>query len=203
MKRFHYFSGITISIFICLHLFNHFLSVFGAEVHIDAMDSLRLVYRNVIVETILLSAVLVQVITGFSLFRNRRKAAKGFFPQLQLWSGLYLAIFFLFHVGAVLGGRMILDLDTNIYFGVAGLNTFPFYLFFAPYYGLSIISFFGHIAAIHSMKMKKNIIGITPTQQSYTILFIGVILMVVILYGLTDGFMGMEIPATYNVLIGK
>jgi hypothetical protein len=112
------------------------------------------VYRNVFIETLLLAAVLVQIITGLWLFNKGRKWASTFFEKLQIWSGLYLAIFFLIHLSAVLGGRWVLHLDTNFYFGVSGLNTFPFNLFFIPYYGLAVMSFFGHIAAIHQRKMR-------------------------------------------------
>ena len=203
MKRIHYFSGLTITLFIVLHLFNHAISVLGIENHIELMDKLRLVYRHPILETILLIAVLVQIISGLKLFFSKRKLVKGFYQKLQIWSGLYLAFFFLIHVGAVLSGRYILELDTNFYFGAAGLNTFPFNLFFIPYYGLAILAFFGHIAAIHFQKMKQEIFGLTIAQQSRLILGIGVLLLVIILYGLTNGFKGIEIPAAYNILIGK
>jgi len=102
-----------------------------------------------------------------------------------------------------MGGRFFLNLDTNFYFGVAGLNTFPFNLFFVPYYGLAILSIFGHIAAIHSQKMKNSIFGWSPKQQANFILIKGIVLTVVIFYGLTNGFSGVEIPQEYNVLIGK
>ena len=203
MKRIHYFSGLTITLFIVLHLFNHAISVLGIENHIELMDKLRLVYRHPILETILLIAVLVQIISGLKLFFSKRKLVKGFYQKLQIWSGLYLAFFFLIHVGAVLSGRYILELDTNFYFGAAGLNTFPFNLFFIPYYGLAILAFFGHIAAIHFQKMKQEIFGLTIAQQSRLILGIGVLLLVIILYGLTNGFKGIEIPAAYDILIGK
>lgn len=203
MKRIHYFSGITISIFIGLHLFNHAYSLLGAEEHLILMDKLRVVYRNLFVESLLILAVFVQVYTGLRLFIKKRKATNGFFEKLQLWSGFYLAIFFVFHLGAVFIGRLMLGLDTNIYFGAAGLNTFPFYLFFVPYYGLAILSFFGHISAIHSIKMKTLILGISPQQQSYFILLIGLFVTLVILYGLTNGFSGYEIPEDYDIMIGK
>jgi len=98
---------------------------------------------------------------------------------------------------------LILELDTNFYFGVAGLNTFPLNLFFIPYYGLAIISFFGHISAVHSKKMKSKIFGIDTIKQSYGILVIGIILTLVILFGLTNRFNGIEIPKEYDIMIGK
>ena len=203
MRQIHYFSGIIISIFVGFHLFNHFYSIFGTNAHIQLMNDFRIVYRNVIVETTLLIAVAIQIITGTKLFIKKRKTVFGFFEKLQIWTGLYLAFFLIFHVGVILFGRYYLKLDTNFYFGVAGLNTFPYDLFFIPYYGLAIISFFGHIAAVHSKKMKSKIFEVEPAKQSYAILFFGIILTVVIFYGLTNGFSGIEIPKEYDVLIGK
>ena len=203
MKRLHYFSGITLSIFIAIHLVNHLMSLMGELAYITFMDQMRLIYRNRLVELVIFSAVLIQIITGVKLFLQKRKTVRGFFAKLQIWSGLYLAIFFLIHVGAVLMGRFVLNLDTNFYFGVAGLNTFPFYLFFAPYYGLAITAFFGHIAAIHSIKMKREILGLSVVLQSKIIVALGIILSITILFGLTNGFSGVAIPEAYDVLIGR
>lgn len=167
------------------------------------MDSFRLVYRNAFAETILLLSVLVQVISGLKLFLKKRRIVNGLWEKLQLWSGLYLAVFFVFHLAAVFVGRLVLELDTNIYFGVAGLNTFPFNLFFLPYYGLAIISFFGHIAAIHAQKFKHSPFGMKSSSQSIIILSFGILLSITILYGLTNGFTGIEIPSEYEIMIGK
>lgn len=202
-KRVHFISGLTISIFIGLHLFNHFWSIFGVEKHIEVMTSLRHFYRNIFVETILLLAVAIQIFSGLKLFIAKRKSVETFFEKLHIWTGLYLAVFFVIHLSAVLGGRLYLHLDTNFYFGVAGLNNFPTNIFFIPYYALAILSFFGHIAAIHSKKMRQNFLGFTPNGQSKLILTFGIVLTLVIFYGLTNRFHGVEIPTEYNVLIGK
>ena len=203
IKKIHYISGLTITVFIGLHLFNHFCSIFGANKHIEIMNVLRHFYRNIFVETILLLAVLVQIISGLKLFKTNRKIANTNFEKLHIWTGLYLAIFFVIHLSAVLGGRLFLHLDTNFYFGVAGLNSFPFNLFFIPYYGLAILCFFGHIASVHYKKMKFNILKLTPKHQAKIILFFGLILTISIFYGLTNHFHGVTIPSEYNILIGK
>jgi hypothetical protein len=203
VRKIHYISGLTIAVFVGLHLFNHTVSIFGADRHISVMNILRLFYRNIFIETILLFAVLAQIISGLKLFKNNRKTATTQFDKVHIWTGLYLAIFFIFHLSAVLGGRFFLHLDTNFYFGVAGLNSFPFNLFFIPYYGLAILSFFGHIASIHSKKMKQNIFGLPPNLQSIAILTFGLFLTIAIFYGLTNHFNGVTIPKEYEVLIGK
>lgn len=203
LRRIHFITGLTISLFVGIHLFNHAYSILGADRHIELMTSLRLVYRNAIAETILILAVLVQMISGLTLFIRRRRQAVTNFDNLQLWTGLYLAVFLTIHLGAVFVGRLVLNLDTNFYFGVAGLNSFPTNLFFIPYYAFAIISFFGHIAAIHSRKMKRAVLGLTPSVQSIIILALGTCLTIVIFYGLTNHFHGVEIPEEYEVLVGK
>lgn len=203
IKKIHYISGLTITIFIALHLFNHSWSIFGAEKHIKLMNLFRLFYRNIFIETILLIAILIQIISGIKLFILNRKTATIYFEKIQIWSGMYLAIFFIIHLSAIFIGRYVLHLDTNFYFGVAGLNTFPYNLFFVPYYGLAILSFFGHIASIHNKKMIKVVLGLTPKKQSNAILIFGALFTVIVFCGLTNLFQGVSIPKEYNILIGK
>ena len=203
IKRLHYVSGLTLLVFISLHLFNHFMSIFGAERHIWVMDNVRLFYRNTFIEFILLAAVFMQMISGIKLFINKRKTATSFFDRLQMWTGLYLALFLIIHITAVFIGRLYLQLDTNFYFGVAGLNSFPLNLFFIPYYGLAIISVFGHLASVHNAKMKHTIFRFTPYEQAISVLIFGFGLTLVIFYGLTNHFNGVTIPKEYNILIGK
>ncbi|MEM6264555.1 MAG: hypothetical protein AAGI38_18725 [Bacteroidota bacterium] len=200
MRRLHYFSGFVITLFVGVHMINHALSLWGVDVHIAFMDMARLVYRNPVSEMLLLTAVGIQIGTGLRLFAHKRNAVHGIFEKMHLWTGLYLAMFFLIHVGAVLTGRYMLNLDTNFYFGAAGLNLFPLNVFFIPYYGLAIVSFFGHISAIHSLKMKHQLFGLSVQQQSQLIVATGIVVNLVVLYGLTNGFTGIEIPKEYNFM---
>ena len=200
-RKIHFWSGLALAAFIALHLFNHLFSIVSPQSHIDVMESLRLFYRNPFVETILLAAVLSQVISGISLFRlNRKKSAGSIFERVHLWSGLYLAFFLVIHVGAVFSGRLLLHVDTNLYFGAAGLNSFPHLLFFVPYYSLAIVSFFAHLASVHNKKMKRDLFGLQPSTQSIIVVLLGVGLAFLILYGMTNGFKGIEIPTEYKLM---
>ncbi|MEO0723197.1 MAG: hypothetical protein AAFZ63_01565 [Bacteroidota bacterium] len=199
MKRLHHLSGLLLSAFIGLHLLNHLSSIWGADYHIALMDNLRYFYRNPIIETLILAAVLIQISSGLRLFFSRKQFTHNRYQRLQHWTGLYMAVFFLIHVGAVLVGRYILSLDANFYFGVAGLNTFPLNLFFVPYYGLAIMAFFGHVAAIHYQKMKRKVLGISVRQQAHLILCFGFLVTIITLYGLTNGFAGVAIPEEYRL----
>src|SRR5690606_37904342 len=100
---------------------------------------------------------------------------------------------------AVFGARLFFHLDTNFYFGVAGINTFPLYLFLIRYYAIAVISFFCHVAVIHAKKMQYVIYGIKPLQQAKIIITISVVIIFVLIYGLTNKFKGVEIPEPYRI----
>lgn len=84
IKKIHYLSGLIISVFVGLHLFNHIVSIFGADKHIEVMNTLRLFYRNIFIETVLLFAVIVQIISGLKLFKTNRKLATTQFDKLHI-----------------------------------------------------------------------------------------------------------------------
>lgn len=203
IKKIHYVSGLTISVFIGLHLFNHFMSFWGPAAHISTMETIRIFYRNVFAETVLLLAVLTQIVSGIRLFIRKRTEISGSFDRLQILTGLYLALFLIIHLSAVMTGRFVLRLDTNFYFGAAGLNTFPFNVFFIPYYSLAVISVFGHVAAVHKSKMSLSVLGISPGKQAIGILIFGIVLAGILIYGLTNRLNGFQIPKEYKVLTGN
>lgn len=203
LRRLHYYSGFTISAFVLLHLVNHLFSICGALKHIELMESLRVVYRNIFVETILLIAVGLQIYSGISLYLNKKKKQIIGFEKMQIYSGLYLALFLVIHVSAILAGRVILNLDTNFYFGAAGMNSFPVNLFFIPYYSLAVLAFFCHIATIHASKMKLSFGGLNPRKQAFVIIGFGFVITFLILVGMTNAFRGIYIPSDYMILTGK
>ncbi len=199
----HFISGITISIFVGLHLFNHIFSVFGANAHIEMMHKLRFFYQNIILEKILFFAVFVQIVSGYKLLKSNRKKKVSVLDKIHAWTGIYLAFFFIIHLGAILWGRFYLTLDTNFYFGVAGINLFPFNLFFIPYYTLAILSFFGHIASVYSKKMKLTIFGFSPIRQSIAFAILGLMITLIIFYGLTNKLTGVTLPKEYKEFMGS
>ncbi len=74
------------------------------------MDNVRLFYRNTVGEVILTLAVLTQIISGLKLFFKKRKTGTAFFNRLQIWTGLYLAIFLVIHISAVFVGGFTYNL---------------------------------------------------------------------------------------------
>ena len=73
------------------------------------------------------------------------KKRSGFVAWRQGGSGIYLALFLLFHVDAALFGLAALKLDTNFYYAAAGFVLMPYKLLFAPYYFFAVYALFTHL----------------------------------------------------------
>lgn len=194
MKKVHYYSGLFITVFITFHLFNHAFAIVSLEKHLAVMTIFRTVYRNIIVESILLLAVCLQIFSGIKLVMSARKTAITTFDKLHIYSGLYLAMFLLVHVSAVLAARVIFHLDSNSYFGAAALNHYPEVLFFVPYYFFAVLAFFIHVACIHFKKTASK-------SQSYVIIAFGCIGALFLIHALTNHFHGFTIPEEYKKML--
>lgn len=188
MRKLHYASGITLSLFIAIHLFNHLTALWGPDMHIQWMDKLRMLYRNVLMEGILLLCVLLQVGTGLRLALTKQAASMA--EKVQIYSGFYLSFFLIVHVSAVLFGRYT-GLDTNFYFASTGMNYSPFLFFFIPYYFFAVASISLHVSALHYIKT-----GSRP--QAYAMALIGIIASVLILLAFTNYFKGQASPQQYQ-----
>jgi hypothetical protein len=140
------------------------------------MKSARKIYRNKFVESLLFLAVLLQVISGITLVIMKWNKVENYFDRIQIASGLYLSFFLLNHVMAVLRGRYILKMDTNIYYGAGVMNMWPQKLFFIPYYSFAILSFFFHVACVHRLKMEKFAGLAVSTKQSFMIMGAGALI---------------------------
>jgi hypothetical protein len=196
MKRLHYFSGITISIFVALHISNHLMILKSETAHLEFMDVARKFYRHPIFETILFAAIVIQVISGIQLVRRKWNNMPTLFDKLQVFSGLYLVYFLVGHTLAVLVGRYNLKLDTNLYYGASVLNNYPAVFYYVLHYGLAIIAIFTHVACVHHKKMVSIAGSKQSLYQSWFVITTGVLLAIVIVYHM----IGIVIPKTYQYL---
>ncbi|WP_160716189.1 hypothetical protein [Chitinophaga solisilvae] len=194
IRKLHYISGITLSLFISIHLLNHLFALAGPTAHIALMEKLRKVYRHPVIETILLLAVLTQVVSGIRLLFNRQRKLMA--ESIQIYSGMYLSFFLIVHVSAVIAGRLMAHLDTNFYFSGAGLNLYPVNLFFIPYYFLSVCAISLHIASLHYLKTKSG-------WSAGLIGAAGLTAALLIIVAHTNNFKWWEIPFEYRAFIEK
>jgi succinate dehydrogenase/fumarate reductase cytochrome b subunit len=149
LKKLHHLSGIVIASFLLLHLINHLFALGGPALHIRVMNLFRYVYRSLPVEILLLICVVFQVISGVSLVFKKGFSKQPLYVIIQIISGLYLSFFMVYHVRAVMLGRYQWNVNTDFYFAAGVANNYPSKLFFIPYYTLSLVCVFAHIACAH------------------------------------------------------
>lgn len=106
-KNLHRFSGIIVSVFVIAHLFNHTMAWFGIATHQQILDTLRIVYKQPVLEIILIGCFLFQAYSGVSLIvRLRNKEEKTIYEKLQIYSGVVLGLFIIQHISATIGQRV-------------------------------------------------------------------------------------------------
>jgi succinate dehydrogenase/fumarate reductase cytochrome b subunit len=157
LKRMHRLTGITIAAFLLLHVTNHLFALAGPATHIAVMKFFRHLYRFPPVEILLLGCVVFQVISGIILVFKKGFLRKPVYVKVQVLSGLYLSFFLIVHVSAVMMGRYQFKVDTDFYFAAGVANAYPDKLFFIPYYTLSLVAAFAHIAVAHYIKRLEGI----------------------------------------------
>ena len=100
LRRLHGMSAVAITAYAFVHIANHLAGLGGVDSHIAFMRVARLVYRQPVIEGLLLLSVAFQVYSGMTLVICGWKQRQGFMPWLQALSGAYLALFLLIHAGS-------------------------------------------------------------------------------------------------------
>lgn len=199
LVRLHRFAGLTLATFIAVHLTNHLFALISVETHIRVMDHARLFYRNPLGEALLLIAIAVQVPSGILLVRRKGWRGIEFAERVQVASGLYLSFFLVVHLLAVMAGRFYFKLDTNFYYGASPLLSWLWW-YYVPYYGLSVIAVFAHVASIHFQKMVLRISMQNARLQAVSIALIGVMISVLILIAFSGKIHHFILPSQYHFL---
>jgi succinate dehydrogenase/fumarate reductase cytochrome b subunit len=199
-KTLHRITGIIIAIFVSAHLFNHAMAWFGVETHREIMEALRKVYRQPVVEVLLVLCFGFQVYSGIKQVRRlKNKSALSLNDRLQIYSGLVFAFFIVQHIPAVLFQRAYFKFDTNFYFAARVVLEAPFKYYFVPYYFLGIMAFGVHVAATHRKKMRESGNEKQANFQALLIVFLALIVTGIIFYVFMGGCFPIAIPHEYQV----
>ncbi|MDM0112606.1 hypothetical protein QTI66_10640 [Variovorax sp. J22R133] len=197
LRALHRSTVVVVAVFVLLHLANHLAALGGVAKHMAFMDAARTIYRQPVVEVLLLLCVAVQVCSGLWLLLQGWRRRRGAVAWLQALSGAAVAGFLLIHVSAVLYARTILDLDTTFYFGAAGFHVPPFLFFFAPYYFIAIVALFTHVGCAAYRRLSS----VSPRVRVLTIalpVVVGAALSLVIVLILAGAIVPVEVPAKYK-----
>jgi hypothetical protein len=201
LRRVHRTTAIVVTLFAAVHVANHLMALGSVDAHLRFMRAARVVYRQPLVEAVLLLCVGVQAASGLSLLRTGWKRRTGAVAWLQAGSGAWLALFLAIHVAAVLFGRVVSGLDTNLHFAAAGLHVQPFQLFFLPYYFLAVAALFAHLGCVVSRRAVR-----TPGLRAFTLgasVCVGIVASAAILAALMGALYPYEVPARYLATFGR
>ena len=197
LRRLHRHSAVVAACFILVHLGNHLMGLMGVDHHVGAMDWLRGAYRHPLIEPLLLAFFAFQALTGLMLVKRGWRQRKGRIAWLQALSGGYLSAFLLVHVGAVLLGRHMANLDTNFYFAAAGFHVHPFQWFFGPYYFLAVTAFFAHIGCAAYWILENRAEALRKTMLA-GLTVLGAAAGLAIVLALDGRLYPLDIPAVYK-----
>ena len=136
-----------------------------------------------------------QVTSGLVLTWRGRTKRSGFVAHFQAFTGVYLALFLIIHVSAVMSGRLA-GLDTDFRFAAAGMNVPPFQWFFMPYYFLAAFSLFAHVGCALYWNVPDHIITGRPTMLGAFIVT-GLASGTLIVAALSGMLFPLSIPAEY------
>jgi succinate dehydrogenase/fumarate reductase cytochrome b subunit len=201
LRTLHRTSAILIMAFVCLHLVNHLVALQGVAAHIAFMKAARAVYRQPLVEVLLLACVAFQVFSGSRLALRGWRQRRGVLPWLQALSGTYLVVFLLVHVGAVLFGRAVLNLDTNFYFSAAGFHVSLYPILFAPYYFFGVFALFTHLGCAAYWHVPPS----SRTARTLAVVLpmaVGATLALLIVLSLAGMIQPVDVPAEYKATYG-
>lgn len=137
----HGVSAVILTTYAVVHIANHLVGLWSGAAHMAVMATLRLVYRQPIVEAVLLGAVAFQMLTGLWLLAVKPVRVLAWLDTLQRVSAAYMAVFFLSHLTAALRARHLRGVDTNwTWLTSDSMLTDPWSARLAPYYFLSIVA---------------------------------------------------------------
>lgn len=196
LRALHRASAWVIVVFAALHVGNHLAAVRSVDTHVVVMQALRAVYRQPVIESLLLGSVLVQIVSGTGLVVRGWRTRVGRVAWLQALAGLYLLFFLVVHVSAVLVGRGVFGLDTNFYFAAAGFHVSPYAWFFAPYYTLAVLALFAHLGCAWYWRFyvsapRRAAIGLASALVAGSVASVAIVLL------LAGMFERLAIPVKY------
>jgi hypothetical protein len=105
---------LIVLIFLAWHLLNHASAAFSHEFNQAMMNSLRKWYRSEVVQPVLVTLMLFQVVSGLTLFWRATATRSDLYQTLQTSTGAFLTAFIVSHLNAVfILGRAVGKVDTT------------------------------------------------------------------------------------------
>ena len=117
MKTLHRITAILLLLFILAHIGNHVAAAFGPKTYNSYLATVRIVYRNPIIEPLLITLVGIQMISGFNLIIKsfQRDAKRSLLSWLEFFSAIVFVLFIVIHLSAIAVTRFYFEIQTDFY----------------------------------------------------------------------------------------
>jgi hypothetical protein len=137
-----------LALFLVAHIANHLFGLVGPEAHRTMMKTLRVFYRASLVEPLLLAGFLFLILTGGAMAWRFSAREQDGFRVFQVASGVYLLVFLVSHINAVLVlARTFLGIDSDWNFATGaptGLLSDAWNIRLVPLYALAVFFALAH-----------------------------------------------------------
>lgn len=165
-------------LFVGPHIGNHLAGFWSGQLHIAIMNVVRRVYRDDIVQPMLLALIGFQILSGTILVRRRMRMPSDIFGTVQAMCGAYIGVYFLAHMTAVFAARHA-EIDTNWAWLtrpndslLASLSK----LRLIAHYGVGPIAIVAHVACgLRWVLLQHNISMATANRIAWALITVGVV----------------------------
>jgi hypothetical protein len=185
----HGISSLAIMlVFLAPHLFNHLLGVFGTDVHRAVMDVLRVLYRNAVLEPIIIVAFFFQILSGLVLIRPKTISRADLLDALQTASGAYLTLFIASHINSVFTLARYFGTETDYKWAVGdpvGLVADAWNIRLLPHYSLAVFFLIAHLACGLRVVMRNHHVRPSVyTASTWGVIMLGALVTAIITAGM-------------------
>ena len=183
----HGFSAVAIiAMFLTWHLLNHMTAIWSLDLNKNIMDFLRGWYRSNLVQPMLITLIVFQLLSGIRLLLSKVSSYDGIYASIQTATAAYLLVFITSHVIAVfILGRMFLGVDTTFAWASGaptGLLLDPWNVRLIPHYSLAVLFLICHLAmGLRTVLLAHRAKVGLANGLAWTVCALGLVLSVVIL----------------------
>jgi hypothetical protein len=176
-------------LFIAPHIVNHVTGLWNGPVHIDVMKAARRIYRNDIVQPLLLALIGFQILSGTALARRRMRMPSDLLGTVQTMSGAFVGVYFLAHMTAVFVARDA-GTDTNWSWLTRPNNSMLVSLSnlrLIAHYWVGPIAIFAHVACgLRMVMLQHDVSPARANRLALALITAGVVTSTIILLALLN-----------------
>jgi hypothetical protein len=176
-------------LFIGPHIVNHVTGFWNGPAHIEVMNAVRRIYRDDIVQPMLLALICFQILSGTALARRRMRMPSDLLGTVQTMSGAFVGIYFLAHMTAVFVARDA-GTDTNWSWLTRPNNSMLVSLSslrLIAHYWIGPIAIFTHVGCGLRMAMlQRDISPARANRLALALITVGVVTSSIILLALLN-----------------